>query len=252
MKSAYSILGVPGNASASEIEQAYLKAKAHYSKTLLVEDPEAITRLTEIREAHKLLTNADMRAAHDRKLSAAIHRPAERPRVVIETAATPWYTKPLVLLGLLVVAMFAMGSYMSHSREQARVALAAQELAQKKLDAETAARAEAAQTKIEADRARAQVADQNRERQLRYESSNIARNAAYADMQQQAMVARQVENDKREAQRKDDNTKREAERRDSEAKAQDRQQAYEAQRRLAADQARIRELCMQQYRKPNC
>lgn len=241
MKSAYSILGVPGNASAAEIEQAYVKANAHYSKTLLVDDPEAIARLTEIREAHKLLTSTEMRAAHDRKLSAAIHRAAGRPNVVIEAEGTPWYAKPLVWLALLVVAMFAVGNFMSHSREQARTALAAQDLAQKKLEAEATARAEAAQAKIDADRAHAQAADQNRERQLRSESSNIARDAAYANIQQQTMMSRQIENDRRDAQR-----------RESEAKAQDRQLAYEAQRRLAADQARIRDLCMQQYRRPNC
>lgn len=241
MKSAYSILGIPGNASAADIDQAFQKASAHYSHAKLADDPEAVARLIDIRHAYKLLSNPEMREAHDRKLSAAVSQPASRPRVVLASEASPWYTKPLIVMALLVAAMFATGAYMSYSRDQTRKALAAQELAQKKLDAEAAAEADAQQAKIDAERMRALAKAENQDRQFRAESSMIARQAANADMQQQAMANRQVESDRREKQR-----------RESEIKNEERQRVYEAQRKLAADQQRIRELCYQQYRQTTC
>lgn len=241
MKSAYTVLGIPGNASLADIEQAYQKASAHYSHARMAEDPGAVERLIEIKEAQKLLVNAALRAAHDRKLSAAVNRPASRARVVYETEAPPWYTKPLNVLALVVVLVFALGAYMSHSREQARQVHATQELAQKKLEADAAAKAEEQQARLDADRARAQAADQNREQQLRAQSSYLARSVTNSDMQQQAMAERQIQIDRQNAQQ-----------RESVARSEDRQRAAEAQRRVAQDQARIRELCMQKYRTPNC
>ncbi|MDW5442251.1 DnaJ domain-containing protein [Polaromonas sp. SM01] len=242
MKSAYSILGIPGNASAADIDQAFQKASAHYSHAKLADDPEAVARLIDIRHAYKLLSSPEMRAAHDRKLSAALSQPAaSRPRVVLAAEASPWYTKPLIVMALLVVAMFAIGGSMSYSRDQTRKALAVQELAQKKLEAEAAALADAQQAKIDAERMRAQAKAENQDRQFRAESSMIARQAANADMQQQAMASRQVESDRREKQR-----------RESELRNEERQRVYEAQRKLATDQQRIRELCYQQYRQANC
>ncbi len=88
MKSAYSILGIPGNATQSEIDQAFQKATSHYSHERLGDDPEAISRLTDVRNAHKLLSDADMRAAHDRKLNASVPARVERTRVIVE-ADTP-------------------------------------------------------------------------------------------------------------------------------------------------------------------
>lgn len=241
MKSAYAILGVPGNVSTEDLEKAFSKAQAHYSPARLAVDPDAIPRLMEIKDAYKLLSNPEMRAGHDRKLSAAVNSPVQRTRVVIEAMDPPWYSKPLNMLALVVVTVFAIGTYMTYSRDQVRKAELAQELAQKKLDDEATAKAEARQASLEAEQARKQSFDENRERQLRSESSVIARNAAYADVLRQAQTNRQIETDRREAQRVE-----------SQVKAEERQRANEAQRRLAADQQRIRELCYQQYRKTNC
>jgi curved DNA-binding protein CbpA len=242
MKSAYTVLGIPGNASTADIEQAYAKAVSHYSKDPMAGDARATQQLSEIRDAYKLLQNPEMRSAHDRKLSAAVNQPAAVPaRFVMQAAAPAWYTKPLVVMGLVVVTLFAIGSYMSHSRDQVRKVQLAQEMAQKQLDAEAASKAEAERNQLAQDRARSAANDQNRERQLRSDSNNIARNAAYATQAQQASIERQIQNDKRDLERKE-----------SQAKQDERQRAYEAQRRLAQDQARIRELCMLQYRTPVC
>lgn len=241
MKSAYSVLGIPGNATQAEIDQAFQKATHHYSKERLADDPEAITRLADIRNAHKLLSSADMRAAHDRKLTASVQSPVERTRMVVEADPPAWYTKPMIVMALLVFGMFAMGGYMSYSRNQVRKAEAAQELAKKKLEAEAAALAEAQQASAEAERARAQARADNQERQLRAESTAIARNVAYSNQQQESLALRQIENERRDKQRRDD-----------ELRNEERRRVSEAQRRLAADKQRIRELCYQQYRQTSC
>lgn len=240
MKSCYVILGVPGNASASEIHEAFKKASAHYSKERLVEDPEAATRLRSIQDAYKILSNAEMREGHDRKLSAASQPPAARPRVVIETEPSRMGTA-FVVMALAVVAMFAIGGYMSYSRDQTRKALAAQELVQKKLEAEEAARAEALQAKQDAARLRAQADAERQDRQFRNEATSSARAAANADLQQQALTARLQDNERREKQQ-------------TEAAAQraEQQRVYEGQRRVAKDKQTIRDLCMMQYGRSNC
>jgi curved DNA-binding protein CbpA len=241
MKSAYSVLGIPGNARAEEIEQALQKAQAYYTRERLAEDPQAMAKLADIRDAHRILSNAEMRESYDRKLSTAVERPAGRPRVVIESEGTPAYVKLLIVMALLVVAMFAGGGYMSYNREQARKVVAAQELAQKKLEAEEAAKAQAQQEKAEAERALALAKAESQERQLRAESSAIARNVAYANMQEQNTANRQFEAEKRDKLR-----------RESDARNDERQRVYEAQRKLAADKQRIRELCYMQYRRSDC
>ena len=241
MKSAYSILGIPGNATQAEIDQAFHQATAHYSHERLGDDPEAVSRLTDVRAAYKLLSSADMRAAHDRKLSAAVARRTQRTLVVIEEAPQAWYTKPMIIMALLVFAMFAIGGYMNYSRNQVRKAQAAQELAEKKLEADAAALAEVQQRKLEAERARVEARAESQERQLRAESTAIARTVAYSNQQQEASMLRQVETERRDQQR-----------RENEMKNEERQRVNEAQRKLAADKQRIRELCYQQYRQPNC
>jgi curved DNA-binding protein CbpA len=245
MKSAYSTLGIPGNASAQDIEAAYLQAAAHYSHERLGNEPATADKLLEIREAHKLLSNPELRAAHDRKLAAAVaiptSRPSQRERLPMEEVAPAWYTRPMVLLALVVVAIFAMGSYVSHSREQTRRAIAAAELAQKKLDSEEAARTDAERLRLENEKARALAQQQRQEQQLRNESNYAANRAASADQQQQSMHNRQIEADRREAQRKE-----------QQAAYDERQRVAESRRIVAADQARLRELCWRRYQTANC
>lgn len=245
MKSAYSTLGVPGNASQADIDEALARANAHYSRDRLGDDPSLVDKLAEIRDAHKLLSNPDMRAAHDRKLNASAGNapaaPSRRPALVVEAVPPAWYTRPLVLMALAVVAMFAIGSYMSHTREQQRKEVAALELAKKKVEAEEAARVQAEENRREADRARADAIAKAQERQLRNESNYASSRALSNDRQVQQQMTYQAQNDQREAQRREQQTRND-----------ERQRAYEAQRRVAQDQQRIRELCLQNYGKYNC
>ncbi len=245
MKSAYLVLGLPGNASHADIDEALSRATAHYSPERLAEDPSLMDKLADIREAHKLLSNFETRSAHDRKLSGSVGTPSTAPRgrpvVVMEVAAPPWYTRPMVLLALTVVVMFAIGSYMSNKRDQQRKEIAALELAQKKLEAEETARAEAEQTRKDNARANADAQANAREQQLRNESTNAASRAANNDRQLQAQMSRQADNERREALVKE-----------RLAKNDERQRLNDAQRNMAQDRQRIRDLCMQNYGRPNC
>jgi curved DNA-binding protein CbpA len=245
MKSAYAVLGLPGNASNTDIDEALSRATAHYSRERLAADPSLMDKLAEIRDAHKLLSNAEMRSAHDRKLSASAGTPPaapnRRPVVAMEAASPPWYTRPMVLLALTVVVMFAIGSYMTNKRDQQRKEIAALELAKKKIEADEAARAEAEQSRKDAMRANADAQAQARERQLRNEGTYAANRAASDDRQLQSQMSRQADNDRREAERKE-----------QQAKADERQRVADARRAVMADQARLREICMRRYQTPNC
>lgn len=245
MKSAYATLGVPGNASQADIDEALARANAHYSRDRLGDDPSLLDKLTDIRDAHRLLSNPSTRAAHDRKLNATVgsapDAPSRSPALAVQAMPPAWYTRPMVLLTLAVVAMFAIGSYMSYTREQQRRELAALELARKKVEADEAARAQAEESRREAEKARADAIARAQEQQLRNESNYATSRALSNDHQVQQQITYQAQNDQREAQR-----------REQQIRNEERQRTYEAQRRVSQDQQRIRELCLLNYGKYNC
>ena len=41
-------------------------------------------------------------------------------RVIVVTEEAPWYTKPLKMMLVTTVLLFAIGAYMTHSRNEAR------------------------------------------------------------------------------------------------------------------------------------
>ncbi|WP_088958113.1 hypothetical protein [Variovorax sp. HW608] len=129
MKSAYATLGT---ASAEEIAEAFQRASSYYSRERLVENPDLIEKLDEIREAYKVLSNVETREAHDRKLNQTVARRVVRPVAAPEKESFGLGSLVKVLAAL-AIAMFATGAYLAHTREQARQAQAAEELARKKI-----------------------------------------------------------------------------------------------------------------------
>jgi curved DNA-binding protein CbpA len=249
MKSAYAVLGIPGNADASEIEAAYLKGIQYYSKERIAQNPDLLDKRTEIKDAYKLLSNPEFRAAHDRKLSTALsNSPTSAPRVILLEQEAPWFSKPLNLIALLVVLVFAVGGYMSYSRQQEKKARADSELAQKQLDIEAAKIAQqnqARQDQIDAQRLRLAAESERNERQLRSESSAVANQAAAMVSQEQQQLNRQLESDRR-------NEQQLAQQRARDAKNEERQRVVDAERRVATDKQKLRDLCWQNYRKYDC
>ena len=70
MRSAYLVLGIPGNATPDDVETAYRSATQVYSPERIASEPGAVDKFNEIKDAYKILRDPQARAAHDRKLSA--------------------------------------------------------------------------------------------------------------------------------------------------------------------------------------
>lgn len=247
MKSAYLVLGIPGNASKEEVEEAYATAADHYSKSKLATEPQAIEKFLEVKNAYHVLRDDESRAAHDRKLNAMQSQPAgtaatgRTVRVLQEEPETAWFARPLPILAIVVVAVFATGFYFNAKRETARKELAAQELRLKELAAKEAEKEELRLAKEEAERVREARQAEWQDERFRRESSQALANARAAEIQRSYQETQRLNSEQREAQRKD-----------YEARSHQQNIAREAQQRLASDKSRIRELCYQNYRRYDC
>lgn len=246
-KSAYLVLGLPGNATQADIHETYRRLSATYTQERLAADAEARKLHREIQEAYALLKAPELRAAYDKELSGLRKQPLERPIArSAQENMTPLYRQPwLILLALLV----SVGAYAAHNRSverkeaAARAAAQAAEqkrkeaeealLAQRKLDAEMAA--------LEREQLRKQREDESRERQERQAAESSAARAASAMARQQDAFRRQQES-----------ARREAEREELRAQQAERQRVQEAERRLAKEKQTLRELCYQRYGRYDC
>jgi curved DNA-binding protein CbpA len=240
MRSAYLVLGVPGDASGDEIEAAFRKAEALFPRERLAREEGALARLEELRSAHQVLRDPGSRAAHDRKLLEQV-RPAPRHRAVAiaedQSPASRW-----VGIGLVLVALvFGAGIYVTHRNAESRRMAAAQELATRQA-AEQEARMKVEEEERLAMRraALAAQAEANERRLVQETRSSVAHAAAEMRAQQSAVL---------QAQRAEvaDTQRREASR-----LADERRAAQEARMRTDRDKQRVRETCYQLYRRPDC
>lgn len=243
MQSAYNILGIPGNASAEDIELAMQRAKLFYTPQKMAEDARIAERFTEVMNAYKVLRDPASRAAHDRKLaSQRTLAPGQRSAPVRSSQAVERKSvNPLVIITVLAIALFAGGFWIQYKRDAAKAELAAKEAETARLQAV----AEAEKLKVEAlekqERARAEALARQQEQALRRDSDMAISRAQAAQSRQQALHAQSLAAEQREAQRKE-----------YERRAEERRAVTEGQRRVAADRQRIRELCYQNYRRPDC
>lgn len=265
MRSAYLVLGVPGNASPEDIEIAFEKAQALYPKERLVSDEGALARFTEVRDAYRVLRDPEMRAAHDRKLAAATavtrvdpaHATAGRtlPVVVIEREPMEGLTrhaKPVAAGAMVLALVLGAGLWISSRNAEARREMAAQEAMMRQQEAAEADRRrqeEAAQaSREERERAQAEAA----ERRAAYESRQAAVRANYETRRiesQRAADERQKQYAEEAAQRQKQYAEQRAQ---AQRESDERRAAMEARMRLEADKRRLREICMQQYGRPDC
>lgn len=245
MQSAYNVLGVPGNASPKDIEDAFQRARSFYTQDKVAADSGVAERYTDVLNAYKILRDASSRAAHDRQLNAQSQIRPPAPRTASAVAGVQMRERrgvPLLLvLGVLTALVFGSGLFLQHKRETAKAALLAQQAEAAR--AEALAQAERARKEAEESSARqrrdALAAQQ--EQALRRDSE-ISMNRLQAAQQRQLMLdAQRAEQERRDARRKE-----------LERQAEDRRLNAESQRRVAADRARIRELCWLNYRKHDC
>ncbi|WP_421954831.1 DnaJ domain-containing protein [Polaromonas sp.] len=246
MKSAYLLLGVPGNASKEDIEEAFNKAQNHYSKSRLAGDAQAVEKFLDVKNAYNVLRDDESRAAHDRKLSSA-HTPAATAPVRITRTAgtaepqTPWFLRPLPVLATVVVLVFAIGFYINQKHVAASKAQAEQELQTKKMAEEALKQEEARLAREEIEKSRMARQAEQQDRQFRQESDRAFANARSAEAQRGYQEMQRQQAERNDAQRKE-----------YETRAREQNLAREAQQRLASDKARIRELCYINYRRYDC
>lgn len=242
MKSAYLVLGLPGNATREDVEAAFEKAKSFYSPARLAQEPQAVDKFLEVKTAYQVLRDAESRAAHDRKLLGAPSPGARASRpVIVQKEEASWPMRALPYLLALLVVVLATGFYVSSKREAARKAQAAQELQLKAEAAEEEKKEELRRAAAEQNRQRLARQAEQQDRQFRQDSDRAINNARFSEAQRGYQDMQRESMEQREAQRKE-----------SEARAREQNLARAAQQRLAADKARIRELCYQNYRRADC
>ena len=250
MKSAYFVLGLPGDANAQEIRDAYDALVQQLTHGALSSKPDREGRLLEAKQAYQILSNPQTRESHDRRLHGGASTPRE---VVVEREATArWYLQPLPLIAMATVALFAIGGYLQHQRTVRATEQAALALKKKELEEQEAARQAQAAAAEQAERAqRAKAAEQNEQR-MRNEAASALRAQMIADANAQREFNQQQRDERNEAARKEREAKYEAARKESERQSAQRQAQYDAQQRTAEYQRRIRALCMQNYGRPDC
>lgn len=239
MRSAYLVLGIPGNASNEDIEAAFQRARELYTPARLATVEGAVDKYNEAKTAYDILRVPDSRAAHDRKLSAP--RPqVERRRVIVveEVSASQKYVR----VGLmLLAALFCAGLFVTYKNAEARRQQAALELELKKQEAKEKEVQRIEAERAERERAAAKAKSEADERNFSMEGRMAAARATAERARQDAGAAQMQRTAIAETQREE-----------AARLAEDRRNAQEAQRRTESDKRRIRELCLQQYRRPDC
>ena len=244
MNSAYVILGIPGNATAADIEDAFERARATYTPERMAADARVAEQLTEVTDAYKVLRDPEARAAHDRKLARQVAVDQVRrirvdpPPAMERESRMP---RPLVLIGVLVAALFAGGFYVQHRRQAVEADIAAKALETARQQAIAEAESQKALAFEAGERARREAAALAQDRAFRRESDAAISRAQNDQARRNSLDAQQRSAVLREEQRKE-----------YERRADEQRRASEGQRRVATDRQRIRELCYINYRRYDC
>ncbi|MDB5965734.1 MAG: chaperone protein dnaJ 1, mitochondrial isoform [Polaromonas sp.] len=244
MTSAYSLLGVPGNASKEDIEEAFAAVEAYYSGEKMGADPRAADRFRDVKDAYMVLRDSESRAAHDRKLNGFAKQRATasaRPRSPVVIARPPGWGAFTYVTAALVAIAIGVVVYFNAKKETAIKEQAALELKAKQLAVEQKNIEALKLATDEEYRAKLLLIEERKDQQFRQESVRAIVNARNAEAQRSYQDAALQAAEDREAQRKI-----------YEARAQEQNAARTAQQRLALDKARIRELCYQNYRRHDC
>lgn len=244
MKSAYLVLGIPGNASKEDIEAAFANATAFYTPSRLASESSEVDKFLDIKNAYQVLKDDASRAAHDRKLNAAAQPISAGARPALSVHAeteSSWFMRLLPLIALAAFLFFSINYFLNQKREAAAKELAVKEFKIKQLVAEEANKEAQQRAKEESDKAQLARKNEQQDQQFRNDSDRAFANArsneiqrGYQELQRDA-AAQQAE-----------------QRRQYEAAAKEQNLARQAQQRIANDKARIRELCFQNYRRFDC
>jgi len=240
MKSAYLVLGIPGNASPEDVETAFRSASELFHAQRLASEPGAVDKFNEIKNAYAVLRDAESRAAHDRKLAAAPRaRPAQRVEVVYQEESA---AKHLLKWGLILVALlFVAGFYVNYRNAEAKKAQALLELAEKQKAEREADEKKKQDEKMDAERAQAKAKQEADDRRFAMESQMAAQRATSDRIRSEQIALEQQRMAAAEQQRQE-----------QAARLEQQRAAAEARMRLEQDKRRIRDACFQLYRRYDC
>ncbi len=240
MRSAYAVLGVPGNATPEEIQEAFDRAAGFYTPEKIAAGDGVVDKFNELKTAFEVLRDPQSRAAHDRKLTGQLSvRPSPRVEIIPEEESPG---RRLLWWGILMVgAIFAAGFLVQSRNAEARKEQAALEIvARKQADAEAAKKRDE-DARLEAERVAARARAEADDRRFSTEGQYAAQRASNDRARSEANAL--------QAQRQ---AAMEAQRQEAAAAMQDQRNAQEARMRVEADKRRIRELCIQLYRRVDC
>jgi len=238
MRSAYMVLGVPGDATVDEIEAAFSKAERMFTRERLAQEDGALARLGELKSAYQVLRDPASRAAHDRKLSEPARSSGQATRVIVRHEQPAGGSGVLKAVLWLIALSILTGAVVSWRNAEARKE---QEIAARKEAEAQAARAREEEQKLAAQRAAAAAqAEANEQQLMRDAQLSAARaNAAMRAQEANATYARRQE-------------AAEQQRQESMRRSEEYRAAAEARARTERDKQRVRELCYQQYRRADC
>jgi len=244
MNSAYQILGVPPDANRQDIASAYTAAQRLFAPERLVADPSLHARWLQVQEAYRILATPELREAHDRTLAQSTTLLAPRGVLAapceVKSAQSPALLARVLPVVLLLVAGWAGVQWWVGKRQadQLQALESRHEARQEQLNHTMAEGARQQLDFIEREIRTQELA--NRERTLAQEAlmaAEQAQRAAAAHLQESQRVVREEQ-------------VRRAQAGEEEQPAAPVPTA--AQRELAKDRERLRNLCMMNHGVPDC
>ena len=228
----YEILGVKRNAAPQDIQAAFAALERNFSP-----EPEAAERNNLVREAHRILSDAQLRQGYDESLRREILQAAATEP--LPKAMPQIVTKPrLIVAGLLAVAALVWYGNTARLERLEREQVAAQKVAAERAAEIQKAEYEADRRRRDAQEAERRVERAEQEQRYQYER-DVANSRWQGETYDPRFPANRQNTSNQEAYRV------EQERRNAEYEAQ--RQHQEAMARLEKEKAYLRQLEYENY-----
>lgn len=242
-KTLYDILEVSQSASADAIRAAYERLSAQLRRAITADEPDAVVRLTAVKQAFDVLSNPDRRKRYDASLVARVEpvtaatgpiRPAARLYDEFgqrERSPLQWLIGGAILLAVVASAYAA---YQTHKSKEAALVKERIELERQRLEAAR----ELEQQRVDLQRRR-------EEQQQALQRENATRASQAQEDAQRQMRDSQYNAQLRQKQMDEQRVAREQQ------IARDRAR-LEAEQRARKERELLRSICIERYRRPDC
>jgi len=178
-RSAYNILGVSESATEAGIERAYQLRLVDVQTNMKLSDADKLQEIAALEEANRILSRSTSRAIYDRKLAQAHVNMGEG------IGADSGSARNKIVAVAVAVAVAGGGFYWMQQREEVRVRVNAERIADEMKTVKAAVDAEKARLKFE-EQQRADAAERKAGEEARLEQARLQREQ---DMQAEKFVA---------------------------------------------------------------